>query len=69
MPEPNQKPLEEQLNDAATQVEQELKRVLRYIDEQVVPEIRQQGSVALRDASQRLAKLAERLDSLRKPQE
>jgi histidinol dehydrogenase len=67
MPESNQKPLEEKLNEAASQVEQELKRVVRYIDEQVVPEVRQQGSAALRDASQRLAKLAEHLDSLRKP--
>jgi len=66
MPEPNQKPLEEKLNEAASQVEQELKRVLRFIDEKVVPEVRQQGSIALRDASQRLAKLAEHLDSLKK---
>ena len=66
MPEPNQKPLEEKLNEAASQVEQELKRVLRFIDEKVVPEVRQQGSIALRDASQRLTKLAEHLDSLKK---
>jgi hypothetical protein len=69
MPDNNQKPLQdkinEQLNEAGEQVEQELKRVLRFIEEKVVPEVREQSSIALRDASQRLSKLAEHLDSLR----
>jgi hypothetical protein len=65
MPESNQKPLADKLNEAATQVEQELKGVLRYIEEKVVPEVREKSSVALRDASQRLSKLAEHLDSLK----
>jgi len=69
MPEDNQKPLEEKLHEAGEQIEQELKRVVRFIEEKVVPEAREQGSIALRDASQRLSKLAEYLDSLRdKPQ-
>jgi len=69
MPDNNQKPLNEQLNDAGDQIQQELKRVIRFIDEKVVPEVREQGSIALRDASQRLSKLAEHLDSLKsKPQ-
>ena len=63
MPDNNQKPLQEQLNEAGQQIEQELKRVIRFIDEKVVPEVREQSSTALRDASQRLAKLAEHLDS------
>ena len=65
MPEDNQKPIKDQLNEAGQKIEQELKRVLRIIEEQVVPEVREQSSAALRDASQRLAKLAEHLDSLK----
>jgi hypothetical protein len=73
MPDNNQKPLNEQINEhlheAGEQIEQELKRVVRFIDEKVVPEVREKSSIALRDASQRLAKLAEHLDSLKsKPQ-
>jgi hypothetical protein len=65
MPESNQKPLADTLNEAAAQVEQELKGVLQFIEEKVVPEVRVKSSIALRDASQRLAKLAEHLDSLK----
>lgn len=65
MPDTNQKPLADQLNEAAAQAEQELKGVLRYIEEKVVPEVRQKSSIALREASQRLTKLAEHLDSLK----
>ena len=69
MPDNTQKPLNEKLNEAGEQIEQELKRVLRFIEEKVVPEVREQSSIALRDASQRLSKLAEHLDSLKsKPQ-
>jgi len=73
MPDSNQKPLHEQINEqlheTGEQLEQELKRVIRFIDEKVVPEVREKSSTALRDASQRLEKLAEHLDSLKsKPQ-
>ena len=42
-----------------------LHEALNIIEEQVVPEVREQGSKALRDASQRLSKLADHLDTLR----
>jgi len=70
MPENNQKPISEQLKEVGTQIEQELKRAVKIIEEQVVPEVREKSSTALRDVSQRLAKLAEHLDSLKsKPPE
>ena len=65
MPDNNQKPISEQLREVGVQIEQELKRAILIVEEQVVPEVREQSSKALRDASQRLAKLAEHLDSLR----
>ena len=65
MPDNNQKPISEQLKEVGTNIEQELKRVVQILEEQVVPEVREQSSKALRDASQRLSKLAEHLDSLR----
>ena len=70
MPDNNQKPLSEQLKEVGTNIEQELKRAIQIIEEQVVTEVREKSSTALRDASQRLSKLAEHLDSLRsKPPE
>jgi histidinol dehydrogenase len=64
MPDNNQKPLSEQLKEVGTNIEQELKRAIQIIEEQVVPEVREKGSTALRDVSQRLSKLAEHLESL-----
>ena len=64
MPDNNQKPLSEQLKEVGTNIEQELKRAIQIIEEQVVPEVREKSSTALRDVSQRLSKLAEHLDSL-----
>jgi len=70
MPENNQKPLSEQLKEVGAQIEQDLKRAIQIVEEQVVPEVREKSAVALRDASQRLAKLAEQLESLKpKPPE
>jgi len=64
MPDNNQKPIAEQLKDVGHQIEQELKRAVQIIEEQVVPEVREKSSTALRDVSQRLSKLAEHLESL-----
>ena len=49
---------EERFNNAGTRVEEELRRVVRYIDEEVVPEIRRNSSSALRLASAELERLA-----------
>ena len=69
MPEPGKptEPISDQLTDAARRIEDELKRVVQYIDEKVVPEVRVHSSNALRAASERLSALAEHLDESRKP--
>ncbi len=60
------RPWEERVTEAGArlrdEVQDELKRVVRYIDDEVVPEVRRNGSSALRAAAIRLQKLAEHMD-------
>ncbi len=63
------RPLEDRLRGAGERIEEELRRAVRYIDEEVVPEVRRNSSVALRAAAQRLAKLAEQIDDERRRRE
>jgi hypothetical protein len=53
---------EQQLRDGAARAEEELRRVVTYINDEVVPEIRQNGSQALRAAAAELHKLAQKMD-------
>jgi len=64
-PAPHQKPLEDRLREAARRAEEELRRFSRYLDEEVVPEVRRNGSTALRAAAVRLQKLADSMDESR----
>ncbi len=57
------KPLESRLRDAASHVEEDLRRVAAYINDEVVPEVRRNSSDAIRTAADELRKLAERLDA------
>lgn len=52
----------QQLQDATDRVEEDLKRVVNYINSEVVPDIRRNGSQALRSAAAELQKLAQRMD-------
>ena len=56
---------EQQLRDAAVRVEEDLRRVVTYINDQVVPDIRRDGTQALRAAAEQLQKLAQRMDDRR----
>ena len=56
---------EQQVRDAAMRVEDDLRRVVTYINDQVVPDIRRNGSEALRAAADELQKLARRMDERR----
>jgi hypothetical protein len=56
---------EQQLREAAARAEEELRRVLTYINDEVVPEVRRNGSEALRGAAIELQKLAQRMDDRR----
>ena len=62
---PNQKRLEQRLQEAARRAEEELKRLVHFLDEEVVPEVRRNSSTALRAAAVRLQKLAESMDDAR----
>jgi hypothetical protein len=47
-------------------VEEDLRRVISYMNDEVVPDVRRHGSEALRVAAQELHKLAERLEAQRR---
>ncbi len=63
------KPWEERIREASSQLEDELRRAIRFLDDEVVPEVRSKGSAALRTASDQLRKLAEKLDDERRKRE
>ncbi|MBB5344571.1 hypothetical protein [Tunturibacter empetritectus] len=53
---------EQPLRDAATHLEADLKNVVKYINDEVVPGVRRNSSEALRTAAAELHKLASRMD-------
>jgi hypothetical protein len=53
---------ERQLREVAARVEDELRQAATYINDEVVPDIRKNGSAALRAAASELQKLAEQID-------
>ena len=56
------KKVDEHLNQAVPRLEEELKKVIALLNDQVVPQLRQGSSQALRAASEQLRKMAEQLD-------
>ena len=62
MPIDDPKPWEQQLRDGAARAEEELRRLMTYMNDEVVPDIRRNGSVALRAAAVELHKLAQRME-------
>jgi glutamyl-tRNA reductase len=58
----NKKTWEERLREAGAQTEAEVKRLMQYLDQEVLPDVRRHSSTALRAASEQLAKLAQQLD-------
>lgn len=65
-PTSDQKSFEQRLRDAGARAEEELRRVVRYLDDEVVPEVRRNSSTALRSAATRLQKLADSMDETRR---
>jgi len=59
--------LDEQFGSAAPRVEEEVRKVITYLNDEVVPQVRRSSSEALRTASEHLNRLAEHLDRSRKP--
>jgi hypothetical protein len=56
------RPWEQQLRDVATHLETDLKNVVRYINDEVVPEVRQNGAEAMRAAAVELHRLGSWMD-------
>ncbi len=61
----SQRPWEQRVNQAGGRIEEEVRRVVTYINDKVVPEVRDNGSDALRAAAKELQKLADYMDSRR----
>jgi hypothetical protein len=65
MPDEGPKHWEQQMREAAAHAEEDLRRVVTYINDEVVPDIRRHGSHALRAAAEQLHTLAQRMDDRR----
>ncbi len=57
--------IDERVADALPRIEEEVKKVVAYLNDEVVPQVRQNSSQALRIASEHLARLAEHLEKKR----
>lgn len=55
-----------QFGKVGPRMEDEVKRVITYLNDQVVPQVRQNSSSALRMAAEQLGRLADYLDEGRK---
>ena len=54
------------LDEAATNVEREIKGVVQHLNDHVVPKLRTEGTQALRSIAQELQKLADKMDDSKK---
>ena len=55
--------LDDLLGDTSARIEEETQLLIKYINDELVPAIRQGSTKALRVASEKLAKAAEHMDS------
>ena len=53
---------EARLRDAAAHVETDVRKLIDYLNDEVMPDVRRNGSSALRSAGNELHRLAERMD-------
>ena len=63
----SQPTLEARLRGVAAQVETDLKRFITHLNDEVVPDVRRNGSSALKSAAAELAKLARRMEEQNPP--
>jgi division protein CdvB (Snf7/Vps24/ESCRT-III family) len=54
--------VDEQINHVTPRVEEEVRKVISYLNDEVVPKVRQNSSEALRIAAEQLGKLAEDME-------
>jgi len=55
--------LDDMLGDASQRIEEETQTLIKYINDELVPSIRQGSTNALRIASEKLTKAADHMDS------
>lgn len=68
MPEANPKqPWDQRLREAAGHVEDDVRRLITYLNDEVVPDVRRNSSEALRAAAVELHRLAQRMDESPRP--
>ena len=53
---------EQRLHEAGVRVEDDVRKLIDYFNDEVVPDVRKNGSEALRAAAQELNRLAQRMD-------
>jgi len=58
--------IDEHFGGCSDRLEDDVKRVITYLNDRVVPEVRENSSKALRIAAEQLARLADHLDRTRK---
>ncbi|HVJ08907.1 MAG TPA: hypothetical protein VM554_11015 [Acidisarcina sp.] len=59
--------IDEHIGSAIPRAEEELRRVIAYLNDEVVPQVRRNSSEALKIAAEQLHKLAEALDRSNRP--
>lgn len=52
----------QRMHEAGSRMEEDLRRLVDYFNDEVVPEVRKNGSDALRAAAQELNRIAQRMD-------
>ena len=58
--------VDERFGNCSDKLEDDVRRVITYLNDKVVPEVRQNSSKALRIAAEQLARLADHLDCARR---
>jgi hypothetical protein len=58
----SKRPWEERLHEAGARIEEDVREFLRYFNDEVVPDIRKNGSEALRAAARELNRMARKMD-------
>lgn len=57
--------VDEHLGECSDHIEDDVRRVITFLNDRVVPEVRENSSKALRVASEQLSRLADHLDRRR----
>ena len=56
------RPWEQRLHEAGAQLEEDVRSAIKYINDEIIPDVRKNGSEALRSAAKELQRLAQRMD-------